>query len=123
MNVIGEGALARQPLALGLQLAAGLEGLAALHAREARNGGPADLDQDDTVRLATAASLLTAAAQPRLRLGALATATLGHTLRTVALTLEPNARRRKERVAVELALSAALGGLLHRAARVARWEG
>ena len=97
---------------LGLGLAAGLEGLAALHVREARTGS-----------LATGASLLAAAVRPHLRVGALVAATLGHSLRTVALTLEPEARRRKERLAVELAMSAALGGLLLQAARAARWEG
>ena len=94
---------------LGLRLVAGLEGLAGLHA-------------DDSVRLATGASLLAAAGRPRLRAGALVAATLAHSLRTLALFFGPDTRRRNERLAVELALSAALGGLLRQAERAARWE-
>jgi hypothetical protein len=99
--------------------------LAVLHARTARTprGAVIDLDEDDTVRLAAGASLLAAAVRPHLRIGALVTAILGHSLRTLAVTFEPEAQRRKERLAVELAMSAALGGLLRQAARAARWEG
>jgi hypothetical protein len=119
-----EGRLRRRPLALGLRLAAALEGLAALHAREARaeKGAVTDPDGWDTVRLTTGASLLAAVGRPHLRVGALVTATLGHALRTLALIFEPGARRRKQRLAVELAMSAALGGLLRQAGRAARWE-
>ena len=99
-----------RPLSLGLRLAAGLEGLAAV------------VDEDDGVRLATGASLLAAAVSPHLRVGALMTATLGHSLRMLALTFEPGTPRRKQRLAVELAMAAALGGLLRQAARADRWE-
>jgi hypothetical protein len=103
----------RHPLEVALGVAALLEWLAA----------PNDRGDADTVRLATGASLLAAAVRPHIRVGALVTATLGHSLRTLALTFEPEAQRRKQRLAVELAMSAALGGLLLQAARAARWEG
>jgi hypothetical protein len=112
----------RRPLDLALSVAALLEWLAALHAREALAGDANDRGEGDTVRLATGASLLAAALRPHLRVGALLTATFGHSLRTLALTLEPEARRQKGRLAVEVAMSAALGGLLHQAARAARWD-
>jgi hypothetical protein len=78
--------------------------------------------EENAMRLAEVASLLAAAARPQLRIGTLATATLAHSLRTLALTLEPEARREKSRLALELATSAALGWLLHRSARLARWD-
>ncbi len=121
---LGSGPLRRRPLALGLRLAAGLEGLAALHARGARSryGAANDVDEDDGVRVAIGATLLAAAGHPHLRVGALVAATLGHSLRTLALTFTQGTRRRRERLAVELAMSAALAGLLRQAARAARWE-
>ena len=116
--------LRRRPLTLCLRLAAGLEALAALHTRGGRNGPTSlsHLDRADTVRLATGAGLLAVAERPQLRVGALLMATLEQSLRTLALTLQPKTRRRNERLAVELAISATLGGLLHQAARAARWD-
>jgi hypothetical protein len=108
----GGGRWGRRPLELGLSVAALLEWLAA----------PNDRSEGDSVRLATGASLLASAVRPHLRVGALVTATLGHSLRTLALTLEPESRRQKGRLALEVAMSAALGGLLHQAARAARWD-
>lgn len=67
-------------------------------------------------------SLLAVAAKPEMRVGALMTATLAHSLRTLALTLEPDSRRDKGRLLAELATSATLGWLLHRSARMARWD-
>jgi hypothetical protein len=104
--------LGRDRLDFALGVVALLEWLAATG-----DGG-----EGDTARLATGASLLAAAADPHLRVGALASATLGHSLRTLALTLEPEARRQKGRLAMEAAMSAVLGGLLHQVARAARWD-
>jgi hypothetical protein len=118
------GPLRHRPLARCLRLVASIESLAALHARELRAGRIAlnRLDEVEAVRLATGASLFVAAQLPHLRVGALLTATLGHSLRTLAMTLQPQAPRRKERLAAELAMTAALGGLLRQAARAWRWE-
>jgi hypothetical protein len=116
VNVTGHklerGTLLHRPLDVALSVAALLEWLAA----------PVDRGEGDLVRLATGASLLAAAARPHLRVGTLVTATLGHSLRTLALTLEPESRRKRGRLATEVAMSAALGGLLHQAARAARWD-
>jgi hypothetical protein len=109
---LGGGPLGRRPLDVALGLAALLEWLPA----------PNDRAEGDSARLATGASLLAAAIRPHLRVGALVTATLGHSVRTLALTLEPESRRQKGRLALEVAMSAALGGLLHQAARAARWD-
>jgi hypothetical protein len=106
------GSRPRHPFDVTLGVVALLECLAA----------PSDRGEDDTVRLATGASLLAAAVRPHLRVGALVSATLVHSLRTLALTLEPEARRQKGRLAVEAGMSAALVGLLHQAARAARWD-
>jgi hypothetical protein len=111
---IGTCGLARRPLPVALSLAAALECLTALSTDE--HG------EENAVRLAEGASLLAAAARPQLRVGTLATATLAHSLRTLALTLEPEARRERGRLLVELGMSAGLGWLLHRSARVARWD-
>jgi hypothetical protein len=106
------GSLRRQPIDFALGAVALAEWLAAPGARR----------EGDTVRLAIAATLLAAAMRPHLRVGALVSATLLHSLRAVALTLEPDARRQRGRLAVEAGMSAALGGLLHQAARAARWD-
>ena len=130
-GIVGRGAsrrvagpLRRRPPALALRLVAGLEGLTALHAWGglAGRGSVNELDQQDTLRLATGASLLAAAGRPHLRVGALVTATLGHSLRMLTLAFDPGARHRKERLAVELAMSSVLGGLLREAARASRWD-
>jgi hypothetical protein len=113
-GTISAGAVARRPLPVALGLAAVLECLAAV--------APDDRGEENALRLAEGASLLAAAARPQLRVGTLATATLAHSLRTLALTLEPEARREKGRLLVELGMSATLGWLLHRSARVARWD-
>ena len=104
--------LAEQPLGMGLGLAAGLEGLAAVRGREG----------DDAMGLATGAILLAAAARPELRMGALVTAGFGHSLRAAALTFDPRERRQKQRLAVELTLSGLLAALLLQAVQAARWE-
>jgi hypothetical protein len=107
--ITGPGALARQPLPVALSLAAALECVAGR-------------DEESAVRFAEGASLLAAAAQPQLRVGTLATATLAHSLRTLVLSLEPEARREKRRLLLELGMATALGWLLHRSARLARWD-
>jgi hypothetical protein len=104
--------LRRHPIDFALGAVALAEWLAAPGAR----------GEGETVRLATGASLLAAAIRPHLRVGALVSATLLHSMRALALTLEPEARRQRGRLAVEAGMSAALGGLLHQAARAARWD-
>ena len=41
---------------------------------------------------------------------------------TLALTVGPQTRRDRRRLLAELAMSAGLGWLLHRSARLARWD-
>ena len=101
-------------MTLALRLAALLECLAAAE----RHGG-----DENAMRFAEGASLLAAAARPQLRVGTLATVTLAQSLRTVALTLEPQTRSAKGRLLAEAAMSAGLGWLLHRSACLARWDG
>jgi hypothetical protein len=96
-------------------------GLAAL-LECAAAAAPHEHGEENAVRLAEGATLLAAAAQPELRVGALATATLAHSLRTLALTAEPETRRDKRRLLAELAMSAGLGWLLHRSTQLARWD-
>jgi hypothetical protein len=98
---------------VALRLAALLECLAAADP----DGG-----EENAVRVAEGASLLAAAARPQLRVGTLATVTLAQSLRTVALTLEPRTRSEKGRLLAEAAMSAGLGWLLHRSARLASWD-
>jgi hypothetical protein len=100
-------------MTLALRLAALLECLAAADP----DGG-----EENAIRLAEGASLMAAAARPQLRVGTLATVTLAQSLRTLALTLEPQTRTEKRRLLSELAMSAGLGWLLHRSARLARWD-
>jgi hypothetical protein len=97
-----------------LRLAALLECLAA--------AAPDGDGEENAMRFAEGASLLAAAERPQLRVGALATVALGQWLRTLALTLEPEVRPEKRRLLAELLMSAGLGWLLHRSARLARWE-
>jgi hypothetical protein len=104
----------RKPLPLALGIAALLECAAAT--------APQDRGEENAVRLAEGATLLAAAARPQLRVGALATATLAHSLRTVALTVGGETERDRRRLVLELAMSAGLGWLLHRSAQLARWD-
>jgi hypothetical protein len=110
----GAGVTGRHPLPVALGVAAALECAAATATDDDR--------EENAVRLAEGATLLAAAARPQLRVGALATATLANSLRTLALTVSPQKRRDKGRLLVELAMSAGLGWLLHRSAAVARWD-
>ena len=110
----GVAGLGRHPLPVALGLAAALECAAATATDDHR--------EENAVRLAEGATLLAAAAQPQLRVGALATATLAHSLRTLALTVGPETRRDRRRLLAELAMSAGLGWLLHRSARLALWD-
>jgi hypothetical protein len=112
--VDGAGAAGRHPLPVALGVAAALECAAATATDDHR--------EENAVRLAEGATLLAAAARPQLRVGALATATLAHSLRTLALTVGPHERRDKGRLLVELAMSAGFGWLLHRSAQLARWD-
>jgi len=98
---------------LALRLAALVECLAAADS----DGG-----EENAMRFAEGASLLAAAARPQLRVGTLATVTLAQSLRTLALTLEPATRSERRRLLAELGMSAGLGWLLYRSARLARWD-